>query len=174
MRRNCAPRATNAWTASFNGENMSVRSAANERAVFDSSVLIAALLQTHPQHAASLALVGRAVRGECKGLIANHTALETYSVLTRLPLSPRLQPALARRMIFENFERRLTWVALNAADYRKILQEAGDLGIAGGAVYDLIPCWVAKKSRADRLYTWNTRDFLRLWPAGQGVIATPG
>lgn len=152
---------------------MSGRSVAPECVVFDSSVLVAALLQAHPRHAASLAVVSRAVRGEVKGLIANHTALETYAVLTRLPLSPRLQPALARRMVFENFERRLQWAPLSAADYKKILQDASDLGASGGAVYDLIPCWVAKKSGANRLYTWNARDFLRLWPEGRDVIAAP-
>ena len=40
--------------------------------------------------------------------------------------------------------------------------------LAGGAIYDAIPGHCALKARAEVIYTWNIRDFLRLPPTGGG------
>ena len=49
----------------------------------------------------------------------------------------------------------------------------GDLGVAGGAVYDGLIARAAAKAHADTLVTLNPKHFLRVWPAGAERIQTP-
>lgn len=60
---------------------------------------------------------------------------ETYSVLTRLPGDLRLSPVDAARLIGERFAAPLV---LRAEMARRLPHLLGDLGIAGGAVYDAL------------------------------------
>ena len=47
------------------------------------------------------------------------------------------------------------------------------LGIAGGAIYDAILGHCALKAKAQTLYTWNVKDFLRLGTAIADRTKTP-
>lgn len=47
-------------------------------------------------------------------------------------------------------------------------------GLASGAVYDAILGQCALKAKAEVIYTWNTKDFLRLSPAIAGRVKNPG
>ncbi len=46
-------------------------------------------------------------------------------------------------------------------------------GLAGGAIYDAILGHCALKAKAEVIYTWNTKDFLRLSPAIAGRVKNP-
>ena len=71
-----------------------------------------------------------------------HSALETYSVLTRLPGDARLRPVDAALLIEERF---LSIIALSADESAVLIDELARLGIAGGAVYDAL---IAVSARA--------------------------
>jgi predicted nucleic acid-binding protein len=57
--------------------------------LFDTSVLVAALVESHPVHINAVAALRRVQNAQDMGWIAMHSIAELYSVLTRLPIQPR-------------------------------------------------------------------------------------
>ena len=107
-------------------------------------------------------------------VLAAHSIAEMYAVLTRLPLSPRIGPAVARELVEQN--------AIGAAEHITELPADGCTnlpswcaarGIAGGATYDAIAVLAAEAAGADKILTLNTRDFARLWPDRSNDIIEP-
>ena len=131
---------------------------------FDTSVLVAAFVPAHPRHERAFDRVRRALSGEYRLLTSVHNLAEIYSVLTTLPLSPRIAPAAAARIIRENLEERADVQPLAAADYLEVVRHLGDAGLAGGIVYDAVVCRAAIRAGADVLLTFNPKDFRRVWP----------
>ena len=61
----------------------------------DTSVLVAAILENHPDHDRALKVWELVHHGDAKGVISVHTLAGIYSVLTRMPRPLRLEPELA-------------------------------------------------------------------------------
>ena len=94
----------------------------------DSSVTIAALLDDHQAHdAAADALAA------CKTTIA-HVAIETFSVLTRMPPPNRAEPSTAVTALRERLPS--AYVTLDAGSYQQAPSRLAAAGIAGGSTYD--------------------------------------
>ncbi len=53
-------------------------------------------------------------------------------------------------------------VHLDDREYLRTLHEATGQNFVGGAIYDALLGRCALKAKAEILYTWNTKDFLRL------------
>ncbi len=140
---------------------------------FDTSVLVAACVESHPAHKNSFRWAARARRGELDMVVATHTLAELYAVLTRLPARPKISPGTAARLIRENVEAPATIVSLSATDYRSVIKDLSERGIAGGTVYDALIAKAARRSSADRLLTFNPDDFERVWPNGTEIIHVP-
>lgn len=68
--------------------------------------------------------------------LIEHCALETYSVLTRLPPPHRAAPGLVRDFIAARFGASL--LGLSARAYRAFLLELPERAIVGGAAYDAL------------------------------------
>jgi len=66
------------------------------RILFDTSTLVAAMVAGHPAHTVALPLLLRVKEKTDTGLVAAHSLAELYAILTRLPVTPRISPALAR------------------------------------------------------------------------------
>lgn len=96
----------------------------------DSSVAIAAFAAWHEFHQPAHAALSRAVR-----LVA-HCAVETYSVLTRLPAPHRARPEIVLRFLQERFDSE--YVVLDHKGHRLVVERCTSLGISGGAVYDAL------------------------------------
>lgn len=143
------------------------------RVLFDTSVLVPALVQALPQHPRAAPWLERAKAGEIEFLVANHSLAELYSVLSTLPMRPRLSPAQAWTLIRENVEAAAQLIALSPADYLVTTQRVSELGLAGGVVYDALIARAAEIAGADRLLTFNEKDFLRVWPAGESILLVP-
>jgi predicted nucleic acid-binding protein len=143
------------------------------RVLFDTSVLVAALVQSHPHHERSLPWLQRAQNEEIKFLVAGHTLAELYSVLTTLPVRPRLSPSVVWRLIHENVEASAEIVSLSEADYLSTLERLSTRGLVGGVIYDALIAKAAEKAEAERLLTWNEAHFRRAWPEGESVIGSP-
>lgn len=143
------------------------------RALFDSSVLVTAVVDQLPRHAAALACYRRfrGPGGRAAGLCTTHALAECYATLTALPLSPRIQPAEAARLVRDNFLADLAIVELSAADYDAALARVERLGLSSGIVYDAIHLAAAERKRCDRLYTFNLGDFQRLGAAGLAIMS---
>lgn len=98
---------------------------------FDTSLTVAAALPWHEFHAAA-----RAVLPRTKPRLIAQVAVETYSVLTRLP-PPQRVPALgARAFLKETFA--LPFIVLSPGGYDELLDLAAERDISGGAVYDAL------------------------------------
>lgn len=94
----------------------------------DSSVTVAGLLTDHPEHkAAANALAA------CDFTIA-HAALETYSVLTRLPAPHRVDASTAASVLEARTP--APHIALDASQHAKVPSRFARAGVSGGAVYD--------------------------------------
>lgn len=118
----------------------------SERFACDTSVAIAAMDTTHEQHHWCVDLVSSR-----RPALAGHAAIETYSVLTRLPSPSRLSPDTARKVIAHNFPDPCPIPLQNPLS---LIERFADLGIRGGAVYDGL---VALAADADNR-TLLTRD----------------
>lgn len=89
------------------------------KALFDTSVLVASVVDRHPRHASAMTAVRRVIAGHDVGVIA------------------------ARQ------------------------------GAVGGAVYDALQIECARKTGAERIYTFNVSDFTRLAPDWADRITAP-
>ena len=143
------------------------------KVLFDTSVLVAAMVVPHPMHEAARPWLKRAKLGQLTFLVAAHTLAETYSVLTALPLQPRISPAVANQLLAENIKPHAHVVTLNAAEYWSVVNKMVTLGLSGGAIYDALIAKAAQKGGADRLLTFNGKDFSRIWPEGAELLITP-
>ncbi|HAZ48422.1 MAG TPA: VapC toxin family PIN domain ribonuclease [Cyanobacteria bacterium UBA11369] len=142
------------------------------KVLFDTSILVAALLEDHPNHTKSLFWLQRVLAGEIEGFVSNHTIAELYSVLTRFPRSPRISPGLAKRLISENLNR-FDWVVLAADDYQETVDRMVGLNIAGGGIYDGLIAQAALKAGVDVLLTLNPDDFTRLGEEVAALVQMP-
>jgi predicted nucleic acid-binding protein len=140
---------------------------------FETSVLVAALVEAHPMHARALPWLERAQGADFDGVVSSHTVAEVYAVLTALPLRPRITPTTAWRLIQESVLSAATIVALSASDYTTVLKRVSKLGLSGGVVYDALAARAAQKSRAGRFLTFNSSDFERVWPEGKSLLYEP-
>lgn len=139
----------------------------------DTSVLVAALVESHPAHPRCLPWLQKAHTTKADLFVSTHTLAELYAVLTRLPLQPRISPLTARVLIRDNIESVAHTVALTAKDYRNVLDSMANEGLAGGVVYDALSAHAARKSNVGKLLTLNESDFRRVWPDAGSAIAVP-
>ena len=143
------------------------------RILFDTSVLIAAVVEAHPAHAVAFPWLQRAKEQVDTGVVAAHSLAEMVAILTRLPVRPSISPELARRIITADVLGSCEVVTLSVTDYVTLLDHLADLGIAGGAVYDALLLHTAWKSEVDQVITLNARDFRRVYPALAERIVSP-
>ena len=143
------------------------------KVLFDTSVLVAAQVESHPAHTRALAWLNRAARAEFEMVVCTHTLAELYAVLTRLPVRPRVDPPLALRMIQENVIRVARVRSISAARYNAVLTDLAARNLSGGVVYDALAANVASHEEVDVLLTLNRADFVRVWSGDASVIREP-
>ena len=143
------------------------------KVLFDTSVLVAAIVEAHPRHSGAASWLKRAKAGEVEFLTASHSLAELYSVLSTLPARPRISPANAWRLVQENIVASARLIALSPADYSMTLQRASEMGLSGGVIYDALIARAAEKAGAERLLTLNEADFLRVWPDSASILLVP-
>ena len=143
------------------------------RILFDTSTLVAAVVEGHPAHVAAFPWLQRVKDKAETGIVAAHSLAELYAILTRLPVRPSISPEMARKVIEVNILDTCEVVALSATDYVTLLKQLAGLGIAGGAVYDALLLHAAWKAGVDQVVTLNAHDFRRVYPALADQIVSP-
>jgi len=141
--------------------------------VFDTSIIVSGIVESHPMHTKCLPWLQRAKAGEVECIVVSHTLAETYAVLTTLPVKPRISPLVAQRLIDNNLQTIARIVPLTIADYWNTIQRMTAMGLSGGTIYDALIATVARRLSADKLLTLNIDDFRRVWPEGNQVISMP-
>jgi predicted nucleic acid-binding protein len=114
----------------------------------DTSVLIAAFATWHEGHESAVRALNRGVQ-----LIA-HTALETYSVLTRLPPPHRVEPVAVHAYLADLSSS--DYLTLDARSHLRLIDHLAEHGVTGGATYDALVGLTAKAAGA-RLLTRDSR-----------------
>lgn len=94
----------------------------------DTSCAVPALAQWHEAHHSVVAALQPDDR------LPQHTVLETYSVLTRLPAPLRLEGGQAAEVLRARFPP--PYLALPTAVHDGLVERLAGLGVHGGAVYD--------------------------------------
>jgi predicted nucleic acid-binding protein len=140
---------------------------------FDTSVLVASLVREHPHHTRAMGVVAQALGGSARAYIAAHGVAETYAVLTTLPVTPRIGPETAYRLLKQNVLARFETVAITAREYHRTIAALADAAIVGGATYDAIHAACARKAGVDRIYTFNLSHFVRVAPDLRERLAAP-
>jgi predicted nucleic acid-binding protein len=110
--------------------------------VVDTSVAIAAFASWHELHERA-----RAALAERPGVVA-HSALETYSVLTRLPEPHRVPGDVVATFLERAFDLPLT---LDRRVQQQLVRRLVEAGIEGGAVYDGLIAATAQRHGATLL-----------------------
>ena len=72
---------------------------------FDTSVLIASFVEDHPNFEKSFYWLEKVITGKEQGLISSHTLADLYSVLTALPVKPKIDPIIVNKYIKENIKK---------------------------------------------------------------------
>lgn len=140
---------------------------------FDTSVLVAAFVQTHPHYSPAFTALELVRTQEHQGWISQHTVAEVYATLTALPVHPRIYPSLALRILEDNVLPYCQVVTLDPGDYRVVIRDLAAKDWRSGKIFDALHLHCAKKQPIDRIYTFNVRDFRQLAPELQDKIAAP-
>jgi predicted nucleic acid-binding protein len=143
------------------------------KTLFDTSIIVAGIVEAHPKHSRAFILVRQAKDREFELVVAAHTIAESYAVLSSLPIKPKISPLAARKLLRDNIEPGAELVALTPAEYLETVSGLSEAGLAGGIVYDALIARAAQKAGIERLVTLNPEDFVRIWPAGREIIVGP-
>lgn len=128
------------------------------RYLCDTSGLVAAVCTWHEHHDRTRTeLQRRADAGE-ELVLAAHSLVETYAVLTRLPGQGRLRVDDAMALIEANW-RDTPVVHLTPKETWGALHQARRRSLAGGQMYDVLVAVAALKTGASTILTWNVRHF---------------
>jgi len=107
----------------------------------DTSLVVAAFASWHERHEAARRTLDGGLR------LVEHCALETYSVLTRLPPPHRADGELVRDFLAARFRQPL--LRLSARAYRDFVLALPDREVTGGAAYDALVAATAASHRAE-------------------------
>jgi predicted nucleic acid-binding protein len=107
----------------------------------DTSLVVAAFASWHEHHELARPVLDAGVR------LIEHCALETYSVLTRLPPPHRCSGAVVRDFIQSRFPQ--PFLRLGAGAYKAFVLGLPERDIAGGAAYDALVAATAAGCRVE-------------------------
>ena len=143
------------------------------RVFFDTSVLVPALVDSHPNHERVFPWLSRVIKGEVVGVISTHNLAELYSILTTIPVNRKVTTLeiyyLINKTVISNFEE----IELTVSDYNHILELLSKNNIRGGTIFDALIAHAAHKAKVEKLLTFNTSHFRRVYPAIADIIEEP-
>jgi predicted nucleic acid-binding protein len=138
------------------------------KSAVDSSVIIAAMNPDDPDHESCAALFKAGNR-----YAYSHALSETFSTLTGGRLGFRVPSGQAAQIIRDHLKARLNLLSLDENDLITAYGEAESRGIRGGAIYDYLHLFAARKAGAKVLHTLNQSDFLAFHRSGDPAIRLP-
>jgi predicted nucleic acid-binding protein len=135
----------------------------------DTSCLVALVSSWHEFHARTKQAYEARRRRHERLVVPVHVLLESFAVLTRLPV--RLAPEDAQRILEENFFQTAGIAGLAGGTAWAAVRELSRRGMGGGIIYDTAIALAALEAGASVLLTLNVKDFLRVAPAGLDIQA---
>ena len=141
--------------------------------LLDTSVLVAALLETHSFHESAFNWLEKVRDNSHEAVVSAHSLAELYAILTRLPVKPTISPGVAQELIKDSVIDVCKVIHLTPQDYDTVIDRMAELSIIGGAVYDALIMQVASKVAVDAIITLNEKDFRRVHPEFADKVRTP-
>lgn len=142
------------------------------KVAFDTSVLVPSVVAGHRHHARARCWLLAVETGQLEGIASWHAMSETWSVLTRLPVTPRIS-SLAAWGAVRRLRSMLTLVSPTERIYRTALARCTARGFASGVVFDALHLVTAEEAGAAAMLTFNLADFVRLADASSPRIVAP-
>jgi predicted nucleic acid-binding protein len=123
----------------------------------DTNVIIAALMSWQQFHERARTALDEALRQK-RLLLPLPALVESYSVLTRMPLPYRLAPAVAHQLLHDTLGD-IRIATLPARKAWQFLDASASSGTAGGRIYDALIATIAIGAGAREILTLNPRHF---------------
>lgn len=142
------------------------------KVAFDTSVLVAGSLARHAHAERARVWLHAAREGRIEAVATSHAFAETWATLTAIPGDPRVDPAVATRVV-ERLARHVKPVALRWDDYRLAFERCEDGRLRSGALYDALHLVGAARQGAALFLTFNTRHFAALSREGDPRVVAP-
>ena len=140
------------------------------KALFDTSVLMASVLEADHRHESSHNLLKQFVPQQAS--CAAHSLAELYASLTGMNPPNKLRPEHAE-LILNQFKANLECIALTTDEVFQAIQSTAALKLPGGIIYDALILACARKVQAEQIYTWNVKPFRMVAPDLADRIVTP-
>jgi predicted nucleic acid-binding protein len=121
----------------------------------DTSTLVGAVLEKHPQHEAC-----RTALGHPEPFSNGHALAETFATLTGFYKVP---PESASELTL-GLEQAIKIEMMTLADYETAILEARQRGVMGGGIYDSLHATFARRKGAKRIVTRNPSHFAHVAP----------
>jgi predicted nucleic acid-binding protein len=122
----------------------------------DTGILVGAVLEQHPEHAACL----EAFDESEAPFTDAHALAETFATLTGF----YKVPVVAAAELTLSLKSNLTVEPLPLADYEKAIGKARQRGVMGGGIYDSLHATFARRKGAKRIVTRNPSHFAHTAP----------
>lgn len=139
--------------------------------LFDTSVIIAALVDQLTNHDAAFETYLQFSSDPNQGYCSTHALAECYAVMTALPLPRRILPDEARRLIEDSIRGRLAIVELNTQHYIRAIDRVASEGASSGLVNDALHLEAAIEIGCTRVYSYNLAHFRRIVPPEIELLA---
>lgn len=136
----------------------------------DTTVIVAAVHANHPAHAEAARWLDGAF-GSHQVVLAHHSIIESYAVLTRLPADYRLSPAEAETVLTETLQNNASIAPFSSESVWDALHAFVATPSAGGATHDAFIIHLLEQAEVDVIVTYNEADFARLTQTVR--VATP-
>ena len=133
-----------------------------KKVFFDTSVLIPAFAESHPNHKECFSLLEKVFDKKMEAVTSSHALLEFYSVFSKLPLKTRISPLEIQEIIEKNIYSNFKIILAEEKDYKEVISQITSLGLSGGIVYDLFHYICARKAKVNTILTYNERDFQKI------------
>jgi predicted nucleic acid-binding protein len=143
------------------------------KVLVDTSVFVAAFVTKHANHDAALGALQKLHSDKDEIVVAAHSVVELYAVLTRLPIRPRIRPETAMNLIEENVLRRYALTTLSPVELEPFIRKCAADDICGGATYDALILLTGIHAGVERILTFNVRHFLKVAGDMSKLITSP-
>ena len=124
----------------------------------DSSVIIAGVHAAHPYHAPAVDWLTRMLPVHDL-IIAHHSVLEAYAVLTRLPGDHRVTPSEARDLLTVSVKENMTIAEYSSEGIWAALGSFVMTAVVGGHSYDAFVANILHSAGVDAIATFNPAHF---------------
>jgi predicted nucleic acid-binding protein len=128
----------------------------------DTSTLVGAVLEDHPQHTSCL----RALQQTDEPISDAHALAEAFATFTgfyKVPIDAAAELVLGLKTV-------VAIEPLSQRDYDTAVSQARQRGVMGGGIYDLLHATFARRKGATRVITRNPSHFAHVAPELEIVV----